>query len=145
MFAHHVLGTGRGGVEMAGLYEWGGKDPRGRDEFAARRPGWPLPIHGLFVKHGVTAFFQGHDHVFVRQELDGVTYQTVPEPADPHYTPYFMDRYRSGDKLPNSGRLRVTVTPERATVEYLRSWLPADAPADSSAGQPAFRYELKPR
>ncbi|MBH9575683.1 metallophosphoesterase family protein [Inhella proteolytica] len=145
VFAHHVLGTGRGGVEMAGLYEWGGKDPRGRDEFAQRRPGWPLPIHGLFVKHGVTGFFQGHDHVFVRQELDGVTYQTVPEPADPNYTPYFFDRYRSGDKLPNSGRLRVTVEPERATVEYLRSWLPADAPTDGSATQPAFRYELKPR
>ncbi|MBT4815364.1 MAG: hypothetical protein HON70_06675, partial [Lentisphaerae bacterium] len=23
VFAHHVLGTGRGGIEMAGLYEWG--------------------------------------------------------------------------------------------------------------------------
>lgn len=145
VFAHHVLGTGRGGIEMAGLYEWGGKDPRGRDEFAQRRPGWPLPIHGLFVQHGVTAFFQGHDHVFARQELDGVTYQTVPEPADPHYAPYFFDRYRTGDRLPNSGRLRVTVEPDRARVEYLRSWLPADEPSNSSAGQPAFAYELKPR
>ncbi|MBH9553846.1 metallophosphoesterase family protein [Inhella gelatinilytica] len=145
VFAHHVLGTGRGGVEMAGLYEWGGKDPRGRDEFAQRRPGWPLPIHGLFVKHGVTAFFQGHDHVFVRQELDGVTYQTAPEPADPNYAAYFFDRYRSGDRLPNSGRIRVTVEPDLARVEYLRSWLPGEHPAGQSAQSPAFVYELRPR
>ena len=25
VFCHHVMGTGRGGIEMAHLYEWGGK------------------------------------------------------------------------------------------------------------------------
>ena len=34
VFAHHVLGTGRGGVELADQYEWGGKDRRGKDQFA---------------------------------------------------------------------------------------------------------------
>ena len=55
VFAHHVLGIGRGGIEQAGLYEWGGKDPRGEDQFAQRRPNWSLPIHQLMAKNGVYA------------------------------------------------------------------------------------------
>ena len=35
VFCHHVLGTGRGGVEMATLGEWGGLDRRGANLFAA--------------------------------------------------------------------------------------------------------------
>ncbi|MEI6915802.1 MAG: metallophosphoesterase family protein, partial [Armatimonadota bacterium] len=54
VFSHHVLGTGRGGIEQAELFEWGGKDKRGGSEFATKRPGWPLPIHQLMVKSGVT-------------------------------------------------------------------------------------------
>jgi len=26
LFAHHVLGTGRGAVELADLFEWGGRN-----------------------------------------------------------------------------------------------------------------------
>jgi hypothetical protein len=59
VFAHHVLGTGRGGIEQATLFEWGGKNKRGDDEFARRRPGWDLPIHQLMVKHGVTILLPG--------------------------------------------------------------------------------------
>ena len=65
VFSHHVLGTGRGGIELATMYEWGGRDASGKDKFAAQRPGWELPIHALFVKTHVTAFVQGHDHIFV--------------------------------------------------------------------------------
>jgi hypothetical protein len=67
VFAHHVMGTGRGGVEMADLYEWGGKDRTGQRQFEKYRPGWELPIHQLMVKTGVTIFFQGHDHLFARR------------------------------------------------------------------------------
>ena len=28
VFCHHVMGTGRGGIEMEHLYEWGGKSIR---------------------------------------------------------------------------------------------------------------------
>lgn len=83
VFAHHVNGTGRGGIELAGDYEWGGKGKNGAWEFTRMRPGWELPIHQLMAKTGVTIFFQGHDHLFDRQELDGVIYQTLPEPANP--------------------------------------------------------------
>jgi hypothetical protein len=142
VFAHHVLGTGRGGIEQAGLCEWGGKNKRGVAEFASQRPGWELPIQPLMAKHGVTIFFQGHDHLFVRQELDGVVYQTLPEPADPNYTLYNREAYRSGDALPNSGRVRVTVSAAKVAVDYLRSYLPKDVTPAHPDGEIAFHYEI---
>jgi hypothetical protein len=145
VFAHHVLGTGRGGVELADLYEWGGKDQRGVSLFAARRATWALPIHQLMVKTGVTVFFQGHDHLFARQERDGVIYQEVPNPADATYQAFNRDAYRSGNILPNSGYLRVTVAPGRATVDYVRAWLPRDEQGGRKNGEVAFSYIVTPR
>lgn len=142
VFSHHVLGTGRGGIECAGLYEWGGKNRRGDDEFAARRPGWDLPIHQLMVKAGVTIFFQGHDHLFARQQLDSIIYQSCPNPADPTYTAFNRDAYRSGDILPNSGHVRITVGREKVRVEYIRSYLAKDATKEHPDGELAFAYEL---
>jgi hypothetical protein len=125
VFAHHVNETGRGGIEAAGLYEWGGKDRNGKYSFKEKRPAWPLPIHALMAKTGVTIFFQGHDHLYAHQELDGIVYQSAPNPADPTYQTFNRDAYRSGDILPNSGYLRVTVSPEAVQVDYVRSFLPA--------------------
>ena len=142
VFAHHVLGTGRGGVEVADLYEWGGRDPRGGDAFAAKRPGWELPIHALMAKHGVTVFFQGHDHLFARQEKDGVVYQETPNPADSTYQAFNRDAYRSGDVLPNAGYLRVTVAPEKVRVDYVRCYLPGDEPEGVTSGDVAFSYTI---
>lgn len=142
VFTHHVLGTGRGGIELAGLFEWGGQGKQGEDEFARRRPGWGLPIHQLMARNGVTIFFQGHDHIFVHQRLDGVVYQTLPEPADPNYALYNREAYLSGDALPNSGRVRVSVSPERVRVEYVRSHLPQAATPDHPDGEIAYRYEI---
>jgi hypothetical protein len=118
VFAHHVNGTGRGGIELAGTYEWGDAA-----NLAAHRPGWDKTIHQLMVDNQVSIFFQGHDHIFVRQELDGVIYQTLPEPANPNYTYENAGAYQSGDKLPNSGHVRVTVSPDGVTVDYIRSYL----------------------
>ena len=142
VFSHHVLGTGRGGIECAGLYEWGGRNRRGDNEFAAKRPGWDMPIHQLMVKAGVSIFFQGHDHLFARQELDGIVYQSCPNPADPTYAAFNRDAYRSGDVLPNSGHLRVTVAADKTRVEYIRSYLPKDATKEPPDGEVAFSYEL---
>lgn len=138
VFCHHVLGTGRGAVEMADLYEWGGKSRNGTWEFEKHRPKWAMPIHQLFVKHKVTIFFQGHDHLFARQRKDGVIYQEVPNPADTTYTAFNKDAYRSGDILPNSGYLRVRVEPAKVTVDYIRSWLDKDG----KNGETAFSYEV---
>jgi len=118
VFAHHVHGTGRGGIENALQYEWGDSA-----NLATHRPGWDKTIHQLMVDNGVTIFFQGHDHIFVKQELDGVIYQTLPEPANPNYSWENADAYTSGDKFPNSGYVRVTVAPDGVTVDYIRTYL----------------------
>lgn len=144
VFAHHVLGTGRGGIEEAGLYEWGGKDRKGVSLFATKRPTWEMPIHQLFVKAGVTIFFQGHDHLFARQDLDGVIYQSTPNPADDTYQVFNREAYTSGTVLPNSGHLRVTVSPHRVQVEYVRSFLASDSNPDHRTGMVAFSYVVQP-
>jgi len=146
IFAHHVLGTGRGAVEMADGYEWGGKSGNGVWEFDKKRPGWELPIHQLMAKYNVSIFFQGHDHIFVRQQKDGVTYQETPNPANPNYEDEngFHGSYKSGDYLPASGHLRVTVSPEAAKVDYVRSWMAKDETADRKQGAVAFSYSVKP-
>ena len=145
VFAHHVMGTGRGAVEEADLYEWGGKDRRGSDLFREKRPGWELPIHQLMVRTGVTIFFQGHDHLFAHQQKDGVVYQETPNPADASYTAFNQDAYRSGDILPNAGHLRVTVSPANVRVEYVRSYLPKDETPQRKDGEVAFSYTVPAR
>ena len=148
VFSHHVLGTGRGGIEEADLFEWGGRNKQGDDEFKKRRPGWELPIHPLMVKNKVNIFFQGHDHIFAKQEKDGVVYQTLPDPANSHY-PLFQKEetqqaYQSGKILPSSGRVRVSVTPEKVLVEYIRSYLPEDRTPSHPDGEVAYSYTLNP-
>ncbi len=148
IFSHHVLGTGRGAVEMADLYEWGGRNAKGEWEFDKKRPGWELPVHQLMVKYGVSVFFQGHDHIFVRQAKDGIVYQEVPNPANPNngkeqtdFRPY----YKSGDYLPASGHLRVSVSPQNTKVDYVWSFLPQDVSKEHPHGAVAFTYDVKPR
>lgn len=144
VFSHHVMGTGRGGVEVAPFYEWGGRDPRGDDtRFARERPGWDLPIHQLMARHGVAIFFQGHDHLYARQQLDGITYQEVPCPADATYTTFNRDAYRSGDILPNSGHLRVRVQASQVEVAYVRAVRPGEeGKAGARNGEVSLAYRL---
>jgi phosphodiesterase/alkaline phosphatase D-like protein len=131
VFTHHVIGTGRGGIELAGGYEWG--DATG---LPAHRPGWDKTIQQIMADNHVSIFFQGHDHIFVKQELDGVIYQSLPEPANPFYSWENADAYKTGDKFPNSGRVRVSVSPEGVKVDYVRSYL--DKPDEV-----AFSYTVK--
>jgi len=87
VFIHHLVGgaskEGRGGVEAVPFYEWGGRNADGADGFRAHRPDWTLPIHQLLVQHHVVAVFHGHDHLYVKQDLDGLVYQEVPQPGAP--------------------------------------------------------------
>ncbi len=136
VFTHHVLGTGRGGIEEAKLYEWGGYNQKGVWEFDKMRPGWEMPIHQLMVKNGVTIFFQGHDHLFAKQELDGVIYQEVPNPADDTYTAFNQDAYKSGTTLPNSGFLDVAVSADQVKVDYIKS-------GQNNNGQSIYSYTVK--
>jgi hypothetical protein len=142
VFSHHVLGTGRGGVEVAKLFEWGGYDRNGIWEFEKYRPNWAMPIHQLMVKNKVTIFFQGHDHLFARQELDGIIYQSVPNPADDTYTAFNRDAYKSGVILPNSGFLFVTVGAHEVKVDYIRSYL-KESPLLTDDAKTAYSYLIK--
>jgi phosphodiesterase/alkaline phosphatase D-like protein len=156
VFAHQVVGgtdsQGRGGVEAASYFEMGGRNPDGSWGFADHRPGWPQPVHQLMVDNHVTAFFHGHDHVYVQQELDGIVYQEVPQPA--YYDTTAPERsysnanqaaaygYASGTVLPSSGFLRVRVTPTGATVDYVRSYLPEHETGTRVNGEVARSYTL---
>jgi hypothetical protein len=144
VFAHHVSGGGRGGARVARFYEWGGYNQKGKWEFDRYRPGWGLPIHQLMAKNDVTIFFQGHDHVFAAEELDGVVYQTLPEPADPNYALYFRESF-GGTVLPNSGRVRVTVSPSRVNVEYVATVRPTDEDSKRRNGAILHRYSIPAR
>jgi len=125
VFAHHILGQGRGGIELATSFEWGGYDA-GTYKFDTYRPGWGLPLHQLMKQNKVDIFFQGHDHIYVHQELDGVTYQSLQMPSDSTYTiaSENSDAYLTGKQLPGSGHLRVTVAPDSVTVEFVNAMLP---------------------
>jgi predicted phosphodiesterase len=144
VFIHHLVGgadrQGRGGVEAASLYEWGGKNTDGTDEFAAHRPGWAAPIHRLLVQNHVAAVFHGHDHLYAKQDLDGIVYQEVPQPGDPKGSTRSAAEYgyNSGVILGSSGCLRVTVSSEQAKVEYVRA-------AVSNVEFIAHSYVLAPR
>ena len=143
VFAHHIRGQGRGGVTNATQFEWGGLD-NGVDKFANNRPGWAKPIHKLFVDNGVNIFFQGHDHVFAHEVLDGVTYQAVPMPSDSTYEIGKLanaDAYVS-DTLDGTGHIRVTVNSTCTKVDYVRAYLPADTFGVHKNGEVAFSYNI---
>ncbi len=153
VFSHHVTGGvttyGRGGVEAAshalgglGSFEWGGEDVSGDYTFDAYRPGWGNPIHKVMSENEVSIFFHGHDHVFVKQDLDGIVYQECPQPSDPAYSEgmYVDGLYLSGDKVNNSGHLRVQVGPEDVKVDYIRAYLPGDG----DNGEIAYSYTVLP-
>jgi hypothetical protein len=125
VFLHHLVGgataEGRGGDAAVPLYEWGGRSADGRDEFARKRPGWEAPIHALLVKHGVTAVFHGHDHLFAQQDVDGIVYQEVPQPGHPRPSARNAAEYgyRDGTIFGRSGMMRVRVGPDEAVLEFL--------------------------
>ena len=123
VFSHHAIGNLRGGAEIAKLYEWGGYDKNGAYLFDQKRPGWGKPIQQIMKDTGVTIFFQGHDHLFASENVDGVIYQTLPKPAEK--IPDKQDNYAaytSGATLMNSGFLKIDVTKENVKVDYYRNY-----------------------
>lgn len=130
VFAHHNRGQGRGGALPARGYEWGGYGNNGNGdwEFDKMRPGWAMPIHQLMVTNGVDIFFQGHDHLYAKEVMDGLVYQEVPMPSDTSYEIGVLanaDAY-TDITLDGSGHLRVTVDANCVTVDYVAAYLPQD-------------------
>lgn len=130
VFIHNLVGgadnkgTGRGGAEAAKFFEWGGFNADSTGGFSANRPGWDKPVHDLLVQYKVNAVFHGHDHLFVKQELDGIVYQTLPQPGAMRYGNINSAKeygYNSGTVLNAPGYLRVTVEKGKASIEYIQT------------------------
>jgi len=151
VFCHQLIGgasQGRGRTEWVPYYEMGGCDIDGTWGFDQRRPGWDKPIHKLMVENNVTIFFHGHDHFFAKQELDGIVYQLVPQPSHRNFTKANQAAaygYESGEILPNSGHLRVTITGSQVTVDYIRAYLPENENNDRINGQVSHTYHIEHR
>ncbi|MEI7429586.1 MAG: metallophosphoesterase [Betaproteobacteria bacterium] len=149
VFVHQLIGgrdrQGRGGIEASGFGEWGGLNADGTDGFKAHRPGWDTPIHKLLVRHGVNAVFHGHDHLYAMQKLDGIVYQEVPQPGHPGQgVPGFAAEYgyKSGTILGGAGHLRVVVSPDKVTVEYVRAQIDNQGNAANGNRQIADSYVI---
>ena len=126
VFIHQLVGgdnQGRGGIEFAKLYEWGGNNIDGSYGFTLNRSGWGTPIHQLLVDNKVDVVFKGHDHFFAKQILNGVIYQTVPQPSHPGANINTAEEYGylNGVILGGSGYLRVTVMDTKALVEFVKT------------------------
>ena len=139
VFAHHVMGEARGAALIAKQYEWGSTNAA---DFVANRPGWEMPIHQLMVKNKVNMFIQGHDHLFAREELDGIIYQEVPMPSDSSYSLGMIANAGAygGIKSAGSGHLKITVAPEQVNVDYVLAVLPEDETPAFKNGAIAVSY-----
>ena len=104
--------------------EWGGKNADGSEGFKEHRPGWNMPVHQLLVHNHVAAVFKAHDNFYARQELDGILYLMVPQPSFAG-TDRIRDLgtygYKKGTFLGNSGHVRVTVSPVKVTLDFIKS------------------------
>ncbi len=149
VFLHHLVGgsptNNRGGVEVAKYWEWGGMGSTGESEFAKQRPGWEMPIHDLLVQHGVSIVFHGHDHLFIKQELDGIVYQEVPQPGHPRSGSTNNAKeygYLSGEMQSSSGFIRVRVGSDSVRADYVRTYLPGAESQSKKNGDVSFSYEI---
>jgi len=156
VITHHLVGGvehyadcyGRGGIEVAKhavdqrpTFEWGGEDDNGIQIFAQQRPGWQYgPLHELLLSAEVDLVVHGHDHFCAVQELDDITYLLCPQPCDRFYDFGCQDvgEYAIGGFYPNTGHVRLQVTPEDVVIEYVRAYLEGDGPN----GEVAFSYSL---
>lgn len=132
VFAHQLVGgdpDGRGGIEFADFYEWGGNNLDGTPGFSTNRPGWYKPIKDLLTENRVTIFFHGHDHFFAKQEKECMIYQETPQPSHPNFmnaNQAAVYGYLNGQILPNAGHLRVSVDSSGVQVDYVRAYLPVN-------------------
>lgn len=157
VFAHQIVGgtdtEGRGGIEGVPFFEMGGLNPDGTSGFEVNRPGWEKPLHQLMVDNKVSAFFHGHDHLFVKEDLDGIVYLEVPQPAyynyknpEKSYSNTSMAAgygYTHGTIISSSGFVKVSVSDSVATVDYIRSYLPEHENSERHNGETGFSFTIR--
>lgn len=155
LFSHNLIGgldmrgMMRGGIETVKYLEMGGYNLDGTWGFDKARPGWAMPIHPMLVQNNATIWFHGHDHLYAKQDLDGMVYQEGPMPAregrfdaGPTSKSY---NYLHGTVLGGSGYIRVRVSPQDVKVDYVQTYLPKEEDATHKDGMIADSYTIKAR
>jgi Calcineurin-like phosphoesterase len=155
LFSHNLIGgldmkgLMRGGIETVKYTEMGGYNYDGSWGWDKARPGWYKPIHQLLVENNATIYFHGHDHLYAKQDLDGIVYQEGPVPARSgrfDATQSAKDyNYTHGTVLGGSGYIRVRVSPEDVKVDYVQTYLPSEEDATHKDGTIADSYTMKAR
>jgi hypothetical protein len=90
----------------------------------------------------VSIVFHVHDHLFAKQDLDGIVYQEVPQLGHPEGGARRAADYGylNGVILGGSGYPRVTVSNDKTTVAYIRACLPSNEAEGSKNGAVAHSY-----
>ena len=155
VFSHNLIGgldmkgLMRGGIETVKYLEMGGYNLDGTWGFDKARPGWAMPIHQLLVGNNATVYFHGHDHLYVKQDLDGIVYQEGPVPARKGLGDSSQSakdyNYNHGTVVSGGGYLRVRVSPEDVKVEFVKTYLPAEEDASHKDGMIGDSYTIKAR
>jgi uncharacterized repeat protein (TIGR02543 family) len=122
----------RGGAQGAPYFEWGGWGSADQNDyqFATKRPGMSKTIRQLFIDNGVSAYFHGHDHQYVYETRDGMSYVEVPSCG----SIVFSGMYAVGAHTDVAGtfntlvrsssagsHIRITIAPTQATVDLISS------------------------
>ena len=152
VFSHNLIGglnmrgQMRGGIETVKYLEMGGYNLDGTWGFDEARPGWAMPIHQLLVAHNATIYFHGHDHLYVKQDLDGIVYQVGPVPARSGLYDATQSarnyNYNHGTVIGGSGYLRVKVSSGEVTVDYVQTYLPDEEDETRRDGMVAHSYTI---
>jgi hypothetical protein len=101
-------------------------------DFDEYRPGWGVPIQQMLLDNNVQIVFHGHDHIYVKEVHDnGIVYQEVPQPSraggEMNEEALMLSAGRQGydtEKgvvISAAGFLNVTVSPDQATVDYVKN------------------------
>ena len=101
-----------------------------------------MPIHELLKKYHVNVVFHGHDHLFAKQELDGIVYQCLSQPgANEQGNTRNGEEYGyvNGKILNGPGYMRVKVKSDNATFEFVGT----NVKAASENKKVVFQYTIK--
>ena len=148
VFCHNLVGgygnDMRGGANYADFFEMGGKNADSTWGFTQNRPGWYKPIHQLMLENNVNIFFHGHDHLFGKEEKDGMIYQVVPQPSNKNINTMNATQYGyvNGVFMPGRGYLRVSITDSTAKIDYVKTYLTNEATGGHTNGEIAYTYTL---
>ncbi|MCX6230430.1 MAG: metallophosphoesterase [Bacteroidetes bacterium] len=148
VFCHNLLGgkgsDARGGTEYVDFFEMGGYNSDTTWGFTTYRPSWQKTIHQLMVDNHVQIFFHGHDHLYDKQDKDGMVYQEVPQPSNRNITNTQATNYGyvTGVIMPGRGYLLVTVSDSNAKVDYFKTYLSNEATTGHPNGELAYSYSV---